>query len=57
MDPQPTGLSAPAFAAPSPGHHKPTILPQNSYQEHTTDNTAAAAPYVGVGGAELVAAG
>jgi hypothetical protein len=56
MEPQPTGFSAPAFAAPSPKQTKPTILPQNSCQEHTTDNMAAPAPYVKVGGAELMAA-
>jgi hypothetical protein len=56
MDPQQTGFSDPAFAAPSPGHHEPTMLPEDACQEHITDSSAAAAPYVEVGGAELMAA-
>jgi hypothetical protein len=32
------------------------MLPKNACQEHTTDNVAAPAPYVEVGGAELMAA-
>ena len=30
------------------------MLPKNACQEHTTDNVAAPAPYVEVGGAELM---
>ena len=56
MASQPTGISAPAFAAPSLGRIKPTILRKNACQEHTTDNVAAPASYVEVGGAELMAA-
>jgi hypothetical protein len=56
MDSQPTGLSLTAFTPPSLGHHKTTMLPKNACQEHTTDNVAAPAPYVEVGGAELMAA-
>jgi hypothetical protein len=56
MEPQPTGLSVPAFAAPSPGHIKATMLAKNACQEHKPDNMAAAAPYAEVGGAELMAA-
>jgi hypothetical protein len=56
MDPQPTGLSVPAFAVPSPGHHETAILRKNECQGHTTDNVAAPAPYVEVGGARLIAA-
>jgi hypothetical protein len=56
MYPQPTGLSVLAFAAPSPGKIKPSMLAKNACQEHTTDYLAAAAPYVEVGGAELMAA-
>jgi hypothetical protein len=32
------------------------MLPKNACQEHTTENVAAPASYVGVGGAELMAA-
>jgi hypothetical protein len=56
MDFQPTGLSVPAFAPPSPGQIKQTLLPKNTCQEHTTNNMAAAASYVEIGGAELMAA-
>jgi hypothetical protein len=56
MASQPTGISAPAFAAPSLGRIKPTMLRKNACQEHTTDNVAAPASYVEVGGAELMAA-
>jgi len=56
MEPQPTDLSVPAFAAPSPGHKEPTILPKNTCQVHTPDHMAEPAPYVEVGGTELLAA-
>jgi hypothetical protein len=56
MTSQPTGIRVPAFAVPSPGPIKPTVLRKNACQEHTTDNVAAPAPYVEVGGAELMAA-
>ena len=56
MDSQPTGLSVPAFAAPSPGQLKPNMLQKNACQEHTTDNMAAPASNVEVGGSELMAA-
>jgi hypothetical protein len=55
MASDPTGIRAPAFAALSLGHVKPTMLPKNAGQEHTTDNVAAPAPYVEVRGAELMA--
>jgi hypothetical protein len=38
---QPTGLRVPAFAASSPGHHEPTMLPKNEGHGHTADNMAA----------------
>jgi hypothetical protein len=56
MDSQPTGLVVPAFVAPSPGQILPTMLPQDSCQKLITDNMAAPAPIVVVGGAELMAA-
>jgi hypothetical protein len=56
MASQPTSIRVPAFAGPSFGQIKPTMLPKNACQEHTSYNVVAPAPYVEVRGAELMAA-